>query len=253
MYTNDQRLRERIQWLREMVPHIRPGKIVEYGCGSGFVLEFLASEFPDSLIVGIDRSAERLAAVAAKGLPNVLAVKADISHDIFPGCIFNTALFVGVLHEIFSGHGEVGVLDILRQARSALHGQGAVIIQDFLRPAPRFVEMSFKNEVAHSRFLRFAAEFRPRPIKYETIRDGVRLEIADAVEFLSKYHSQSEEDWNHEMDETHFFCTEDGFRDLSETCGFRIEAVTRLPASQNRLRDYGQDIAIDLRADYSWI
>ena len=100
------------------------------------VTEFLASEFPDRLIVGIDRSAQRLAAVVAKGLPNVLTVKTDITR---------------------------------------------------------------------------------------------------------------------EMDETHFFCTQEGFRDLTEASGFRIEAVTRLPAGENRLRDFSRDIALDLGADYGWI
>jgi SAM-dependent methyltransferase len=249
----DDRLKERRGWLSRMVPHIRPGKIVEYGCGSGFVLEFVASKFPDSLIVGIDRSAERLAEVVAGGLPNVLPVRTDITSDIFPAGTFSTALFVAVLHEVFSVFGQGGVLDVLKQVGCALDGDGVVIIQDFLRPPPRAVEVSFESDDAQARFFRFAAEFRQRKVVFERTGAGVRLDIADAVEFVSKYDSQTEEDWEHEMDETHFVCTEEGFRELAGATGFEVDAVTRLPTSEKRLREVGRLIGLDLLGDYGWI
>lgn len=253
MKTDDQRLRERLQWLRQMIPHVRPGKIVEYGCGSGFVLEFLASEFPDSQLVGVDKSSERLAAVVAKGLPNVIPFKADISRDIFPADVFSTAVFVGVLHEIFSARGQAGVVEVLRHAGNATADDGVVLIQDFLRPGPGSVEMCLRSEDARARFFRFAAEFRPRRIEFETTSEGVRLDIADAVEFVSKYRSPTEEDWKHEMDETHFFSTEEGFRNLAGACGFEVEVATRLPASEDRLREFSRDIGLDLEDTYSWM
>lgn len=253
MQADDRRLRERLRWLRQMAPHVRPGKIVEYGCGGGFVLEFLASEFPDSLIAGVDRSSERLAAVVARGLPNAIAFKADICQEIFPARTFSTAVFVGVLHEVFSARGLAGVVDALKHAGNAADGGGVVIIQDFLKPGPRPVEMSFKNEEARVRFFRFAAEFGPRRIEFETTSEGVRLDIADAVEFVSKYRSETEEDWEHEMGETHFFSTEGGFRNLAGASGFEVEVATRLPASENRLREFSRDIGLDLKDRYGWI
>jgi SAM-dependent methyltransferase len=253
MQTDDQRLRERLQRLRQMISHVRPGKIVEYGCGSGFVLEFLASEFPNSLLVGVDKSSERLAAVVARGLPNVIPFKADISHDIFPAWTFSTAVLVGVLHEVFSARGQAGVVDVLKHAGNATDGDGVVLIQDFLSPGVGSVEMSFKSEEARVRFFRFAAEFRPRGIEFETIGHGVRLDIADAVEFVSKYRSETEEDWEHEMGETHFFSTEGGFRNLAGASGFEVEVATRLPASENRLREFSRDIGLGLRDSYAWI
>jgi hypothetical protein len=55
------------------------------------------------------------------------------------------------------------------------------------------------------------------------------------------------------MDETHFFCTEEGFKDLARASGFRVAAVTRLQVSENRLRDFSRDIGLDLEGDYGWI
>lgn len=93
---------EKKTWLKCLSKYVKPGKIVEFGCGSGFVLEVLSMDFADSIIVGVDKSMERLEKVVEKGLKNVILVKADITQNIFPDGTFDTALFVGSLHEVFS-------------------------------------------------------------------------------------------------------------------------------------------------------
>jgi len=242
-----------VVWLERMTDHVKAGKIVEFGCGSGFVLEFLSARYPESLFVGLDRSSERLSQVAAKRLRNVIPIRCDITQAVFPGRAFDTALFVGVLHEVFSNFGEAKVMDTLRVAHRALDGEGVAIIQDFLKPSPRAVEISFKNEKTHRRFLRFAAEFRPRRIRFEEARGRVWVDIADAVEFISKYRSPSEEDWEEEMSETHFFFTMEDYRKAGPRAGFAVRTIERLEASPSRLSTFKQDIEFDFEPDYSWV
>ena len=92
--------------------------------------------------------------------------------------------------------GREKVEDAFRVAHDVLKNNGVLIIQDFLKPSPKSVELTFKNEETRRRFLRFAGEFRPRKVKFEETRDGVKLDITDANEFISKYYfGYSEERW----------------------------------------------------------
>jgi ubiquinone/menaquinone biosynthesis C-methylase UbiE len=244
---------DRVIWLERMTGHVTPGKIVEFGCGSGFVLEFLSARYPESLIGGLDRSSERLSQVVAKRLRNVIPIRCDITQGVFADNTLNTALFVGVLHEVFSNSGEAQVMDALRVAHRGLDDEGVAIIQDFLKPRPRPVELSFKNEEVHRRFLRFAAEFRPRRVRFEETQGRVRVDIADGVEFISKYRSPSEEDWKEEMGETHFFYTMEDYRKAAPQAGFTVKSIERLETSPTRLSTFKEDIEFDFELDYSWV
>ena len=51
---------EREVWLKRLNEYIKPGKIVEFGCGSGFVLKILSVDFADSIIVGVDNAYGRI-------------------------------------------------------------------------------------------------------------------------------------------------------------------------------------------------
>lgn len=66
---------EKKTWLKCLSKYVKSGKIVEFGCGSGFVLEVLSMDFADSIIVGVDKSMERLEKVVEKGLKNVIPVR----------------------------------------------------------------------------------------------------------------------------------------------------------------------------------
>ena len=163
---------EREVWLKRLSGHVKPGKIVEFGCGSGFVLEVLSVDFADSIIVGVDDAMGELVKLVEKDLKNTVPIKADIFHDIFPDGTFDTALFVATLHEVFSDLGREKVEDAFRVAHDVLKNNGVLIIQDFLKPSPKSVEMALKNEETRRKFLRFADEFRPRKVKFEETKDG---------------------------------------------------------------------------------
>jgi SAM-dependent methyltransferase len=236
-----------------LIPHVKPGKIVEFGCGSGFVLEILSSEFSGSVIIGIDKSMERLETVASKDLGNVIPIQADISENILPRATFDTALFVACLHEVFSYLGKEEVVDAFRIANDILKDDGVLIVQDFLKPSPRLMEIAFKNQEGRGRFLKFANEFRPRKVRFEELRKGVKLDLADAVEFVSKYHSCSEEDWKEEMSETHFFFTQQDYRETARKTGFAITDFMRLPKDKYWRDEVRKDVEFTFEPEYRWI
>ena len=245
--------KERKTWLRHLSRYVKSGKIIEFGCGSGFVLEVLSSDYPDSIMVGMDKSMERLGELVKKQLKCVIPVKADITKNIFQNSTFDTAIFVGILHEMFSYSGKGKVELALRVAYDVLKDSGILIIQDFLKPSSRSVNLAFKNEETQKRFLRFASEFQPRRITFEERESGVILDIADAVEFISKYRSPSEEDWNEEMRETHFFFTEEAYKEVARKSRFSIENSLYLTKSDERWIEIRRDIVFGFEPEYRWI
>jgi ubiquinone/menaquinone biosynthesis C-methylase UbiE len=246
-------IKERKLWLKYLRQFVRPGKIVEFGCGSGFILETLAKDFLDSTIIGIDRSYERLKEAYKKGLNNVILVEADITQKILPDESFDTNIFVGVLHELFSAYSREKVADALRIGYNALKKDGILIIQDFLKPISRQVEMFFNNKETEDRFFRFSHEFRPRKVHFKRDNGAVEIDITDAVEFISKYRSPNEQDWKEEMEETHFFFTEDDYKDTAQKTGFIIKDLMKLPNVEERWIEIKDDMEFNFENEYRWV
>lgn len=72
---------ERTRAASELLARVRltgASRVIDIGCGPGNSTELLAKRFPDSELVGIDSSAEMLAA-ARERLPRATFVKADIT------------------------------------------------------------------------------------------------------------------------------------------------------------------------------
>lgn len=253
MEKENKQLEEKKAWLKCLSKYVKPGKIVEFGCGSGFVLEALSEDFTDSVILGIDKSIERLEKVVEKDLKNVIPIKADITQNIFPNGTFDTALFVASLHEVYSYLGKEKVQDVFRMAHSVLKNDGILIIQDFLKPSPKLVEITFGNGETRKKFFRFAHEFRPREVRFKETQRGLLLDIADAVEFISKYRSPNEEDWNQEMVETHFFFTEKNYAEVAQQTDFIMKNSRKLRKSSKWWDVRREDIEFDSEIEYSWI
>ena len=91
---------------------------------------------------------------------------------------------------------------------------------------------SLKTEESHSKFLKFAGEFRPRTVEFKVANSGVTLDIADAADFLTKYYV-SPENWHEEMGETHYFFTEDEYYKAAERSGFTIKKSRKLKKIHN--------------------
>ncbi len=250
---SDGALQERETWLDRLLPHVRPGRIVEFGCGSGFVLQFLSERLPGQCLVGVDRDAQRLSSAGRKSLRRVFPVRADIVDCPFSGGSFGTALFVGSLHEVFSYLGPAAVEAAFRTAHRVLTDKGVLLVQDFVRPSPRQVQLGFQNETTRARFSRFVREFRPRQVEFKATANGVRLDIGDAVEFISKYRSPTEEDWQEEMGETHFAFTEQDFRNTAQRAGFAVAQSAFLPKRSDWWADVTRDFELSFAPDYGWI
>ena len=208
---------------------IQPGKIVEFGCGGGAILQKLQESFPDSLIVGLDISWEKVHAAKGKRLPNVALLVAPAQAQVFLENSIDSALLIKVLHEIISINGEDAGLRSIEIAHSVLKPGGILITQDHLRPKPSQVTFKFEDQRPKQRLLRFAEKFVGRPIQLEQISENkYRLDISDAMEFLTKY---EELDCAWEMKEIHFPWRQKDFKEAllqqgfslmrEETCGAR--------------------------------
>ena len=228
--------------LLSLLKHSLPGKIIEFGCGGGDVLQILSKNFPESLKIGIDINRERIDKVNKRNLKNVITFLSDVGSDIFPENSFNTSIFIGVLHEICSYQGREQVTNAIKNAYNVLKKNGRLLIGDFLKPESKQVDLIFKNDKAYNKFSRFANEYEVRKITYEKIRNKVILDIVDAVEFLSKYFSPTEEDWKEEMKEAHFSLTMDDYRNELEKAGFEIVWTKELPWYEWKLIEIRKDI-----------
>jgi ubiquinone/menaquinone biosynthesis C-methylase UbiE len=252
-----QMAQERKTWLEHLTNQVKRGKIAEFGCGSGFVLESLSRCFTKSFIIGVDKLPERLTQVVQKKLKNVIAIQADFTLPLFPENSFDTVIFVASLHEVFSAMGIKKVHQAISNAHRVLKPGGVLIIQDFAKPEPRKVVLQLRNEKVRKKFLRFKKEFKPRKVKSKRIGGGIETDIADAVEFISKYRSRSEPDWKEEMNETHFFFTKKQFVKSVEKAGFQSTKVVPLPKRAGWWSDkrtgVDKDIGFDFRTEYGWL
>jgi ubiquinone/menaquinone biosynthesis C-methylase UbiE len=137
---------QRKVWLESMTKFVRPGRIVELGCGSGFVLEELVEDFAESIIIGVDINRKELEAVTERKFANVIPVLADMTKETFADNTFDTVIIVGCLHEVYSESGKGEVAETFRLAGRALKDKGVMIVQDFLKPSSRPVEIRLKDE-----------------------------------------------------------------------------------------------------------
>jgi SAM-dependent methyltransferase len=217
-----ERLERRLDWFKEIMPYIKEGKIIEFGCGSGALLQVLSENFPNSFIVGLDISDTMLKLVNSRNLKNVVAVRSQAYERVFLEESFDTAIFVQVLHEIYSFAGEDKVAQAIKVASEVLKREGALIIRDTLKPKPRQVRLSFKNEKIREKFYRFVDEFKPRKIAYKAIGRDIFLDITDALEFITKHHHP---DWEAEMKECHYFFGRGQYIDVLSNLGFNIKAM----------------------------
>jgi hypothetical protein len=90
-------------------------------------------------------------------------------------------------------------------------------------------------------------------VLYEDMGGKVRLDVGDAVEFISKYRIDDDEEWRHEMDETHFFYTLDQHNARAREAGLSVEYAEAFPLSWEALDAAKDDMEIDFAEDYPWL
>ncbi len=214
---------KRKRYIDNLFIFIKPGKIIELGCGSGFVLQELAKKFKNSLIVGVDKDNKRLLEAAKLGLRNVLLINSDILKLNLLENQFDTALLIRVLHEIYSFNKMKGIKNLFLLVEKILKENGIFIIEDYVVPKEKIVEIELKNANAYNKFSLFIDEYEMRKIKYQKVNDLIKLKLKDALEFLTKYFSIGNTHWEFEKKETHYFFNFNEYQALVNKFGFKIK------------------------------
>ncbi|MFT3838378.1 MAG: methyltransferase domain-containing protein [Myxococcaceae bacterium] len=204
------------QKLDDLLPHVKPGVIVDKGCGTGKLLVELSRQFPESSFVGVDLSREflRMCDQNTYASEDISLVCGNIiDRNVEPGSA-TTVIFSSVTHEIYSYTGySLAELDrALANAASELRAGGQVLIRDGVSPGVFLARLRFLKPATREVFKRFASEFkRGQGVKHEWLgANEVRLTAHDANEFLCK--KDYLKNWHIEIHEEYGAHTLDGYR-----------------------------------------
>lgn len=230
---------------RALSKYLRAGSTLEIGCGSGGLLEMLAS-VSDGKTVGVDLSG-RLLAIASQrdyGDKDVSLFRRDAwlmdSSSGIPHGFFDNLVLCSFLHEIYSAKLDEGERsdfgsglaerNTLRMAcslaRTYLKPGGVLLIRDGFRYPHSQVRVRFKTEFARERFFMFADDFAQGlfEMEFDTRDHSAIVDLTMFYEFATKYFYV--DNWAVEVGETFGWTTVDSMRDLSEY-GLRVlEAST---------------------------
>jgi SAM-dependent methyltransferase len=183
-----------------MLDYVRPSRVVEIGPGGGVVLDLLEAKFPGAEIIGVDLSAEAVAALQAHARAGnhkwrVVLGAAEVLPELVGAASVDTVVFCSILHEVYSYTERGGtkfhlesVRDVIRAAWSTLKPGGRIVIRDGVMPSPGTRRIRFIAPDARSTFDLYVAQFEGRAIKFtELSADRVELSAPDAMEFLYTY------------------------------------------------------------------
>lgn len=219
--------------VRDIGPHIRPGRIVDKGCGTGTLLTHLSELFPESEIIGMDLSREmrRMSEGLHYHNHNVAIVMGNIIEQRFPQGSLSTVIYSSVMHEIYSynGYDRDQIRMALKNTRTELARGGRLIIRDGIKPDASDCKIWMRaDEETSQRFLRFAKDFKGKSkspgIAFEQRVIGSQtwfvLSLHEANEFLSKKDYLA--NWAIEVNEEFGVFTLGEWRAELEACGYRV-------------------------------
>lgn len=83
--------------------------------------------------------------------------------------------------------------------------------------------MELKNANAYNKFSTFIDEYEIRKIRYQKVNDLIKINLKDALEFLTKYFSIGTDHWEFEKKEAHYFLDFNGYQKLINKFGFKIK------------------------------
>ena len=180
------------QKLDDLVPWVKPGCIVDQGCGTGQLMVELARLFPRSRLVGVDLSREflRLCDQNTYAAQDVAFIAGNVIERHIPERSATTVIFSSVMHEVhsYTGYDVTQIDRALRNACDSLEPGGHVLVRDGVSPEPAMWRLRFLDSATRETFGRFAKEFKKgKGITFERIsEDQVRLSSHDANEFICK-------------------------------------------------------------------
>jgi SAM-dependent methyltransferase/nicotinamide mononucleotide adenylyltransferase len=181
-----------VQKLEDLIAWVKPGCIVDKGCGTGKLLVELSRLFPQSQLVGVDLSREflRICDENTYATDDVELVFGNvIDRNVAPGTA-TSVIYSSVMHEVHSYNAyDVKQIDrALGNAFAELASGGRVLVRDGISPPPATWRLRLLTAPVRETFTRFVREFcHGRGVKFEQLApDTVRLSSHDANEFLCK-------------------------------------------------------------------
>lgn len=221
--------------------HVKAGRLLELGCGSGAVLELLHQAFPQSPLVGIDLSA-KLLGVAARALGDAATL---YRHDLFllaqnptllPEAPFSSVVLSSTLHELATyalehpqsfaaAHPPThqAALQVLTLAANLLQDQGVLVVRDGVQPPLQTLQVRFVRPETEELFWRFADDFRPFKIEFAVKGNRYTLPSTHFYEFATKYFYQT--NWHIEVGEYFGWASSHTLQDLMRQAGLQPQSA----------------------------
>lgn len=218
------------QKLDDLLKWIKPGLIVDKGCGTGKLLVELAKIYPHSGFVGVDLSREflRMCDENTYAAEDVSLQSGNIIERNVPEGTATTVVFSSVTHEIYSySDYSLQALDrAFANAALELKSGGHVVVRDGVSPGQQPWRMKFLTPEVAATFERFAKEFKHgQGAAHERVApDEVRISAHLANEFICKKDYQK--NWHIEVHEEYGAHTLDGYRAALERAGLQAVSVT---------------------------
>lgn len=166
--------------LKDILPWLTPGLVVDRGCGSGGLIRELATLNIPAIGVELSDSLSKR---------HVGVIRANAAKQLFMPGVVSTVIFSSVMHEIYSynNYSKVPVIDCLFEVSKELGTGGRLIIRDIWSPEPLGPKYLLHfDEERQGRLQTFLAK-NPENNWFSHIdSSGVLMDERTAVEFLSK-------------------------------------------------------------------
>jgi SAM-dependent methyltransferase/nicotinamide mononucleotide adenylyltransferase len=212
------------QKLDDILPWVKPGLVVDKGCGTGALLVELSRRFPTSALVGVDLSREFLRRCDENtyATDDVTLTFGDIiERNVEPGTA-TTVIYSSVMHEVYSysGYDRGKIEKALTNAHAELQPGGQVVIRDGVSPPPASWHLRLLDEATRWSFERFSKEFRhgAGAPSQRLAGDEVIISSHLANEFLCKKDYQK--NWHIEVHEEYGAHTLEEWGEVLTRCGF---------------------------------
>lgn len=242
---------------------IRPGMIVDDGCGDGALLGRIAELYPDTVLIGADLSGEMIERTEERaridGFDDSLITthQFDITESISRFGPASTIISSSTCHEIWSYGDEDDLENYLWVKHHELEDGGRMIIRDVIGPENPEKDVGLwldpengeegdglDSLSTRDRFHRFEEDFEGRSFTGAKSRieyDGKELlvmEARDAAEYLlTKDYTGN---WDSEMRESFTHWSQSDYEEVLEDIGFEVihsETYTNQWIEENRLQD----------------
>jgi nicotinamide mononucleotide adenylyltransferase/ubiquinone/menaquinone biosynthesis C-methylase UbiE len=212
------------QKLDDLVRWVKPGNIIDKGCGTGKLMVELSRLFPESRLVGVDLSREflRVCDENTYFTDDVALVFGNVIDVCVPAGTASTVIFSSVMHEVhsYNGYSVTEIDRALINAHTELAPAGHVLVRDGVSPEPATWRLELLDQKTRDTFVRFSKEFRQnKGVEFKRLSESVvELSSHDANEFICK--KDYLQNWHLEVNEEFGPLTLSQWNDALTSAGF---------------------------------